>query len=118
MMLADQIFAQALLLAGGLEPQQEQLLRLLVKGTASSLAAKLREGLTPEDCKADFIASASLYALAALSAVTDAQQAEQFTAGDITLKRRGADAASNCLRNQAELMIAPYLKDRFSFMGV
>ena len=43
---------------------------------------------------------------------------EVFQAGDLSIRRRSMDAASNCLRNQAELMIAPYLKDRFSFMGV
>ena len=45
---------------------------------------------------------------------------EQITAGDFTI-RKGAvshDAASNCLRNQAEMMISPYLKDRFSFRGI
>ena len=118
MMLADQVFAQAVLLSGGLDPRQEPLLRILAEGVCSSLAMQLRQGLTPEDCKADFIAAASLYALAALAGAEDARQAEQFTAGDITLRRKSADAASNCLRNQAELMIAPYLKDRFSFQGV
>ena len=45
---------------------------------------------------------------------------EQITAGDLTVRRATGydDAASKCLRNQAELMIAPYLKDRFSFLGV
>ena len=49
----------------------------------------------------------------------DGQSLEQITAGDLTLRRTGkTDAASRVLRNQAELMIAPYLKDRFSFRGV
>jgi hypothetical protein len=43
---------------------------------------------------------------------------EQITAGDITLKRAGGDVASNCLRYQAELMIAPYLANGFTFRGV
>ena len=43
---------------------------------------------------------------------------EQISAGDFTIKKGSRDAASNCLRSQAELMIAPYLKDRFSFKGV
>ena len=118
MILKEQVFAHALLLAGGLEKQQEELLKVLVTGTCSSLAARLRQGLTPDDCRADFIAAASLYALSALAEVKDAGEAEQFTAGDITLRRRSTDAASNCLRSQAELMIAPYLRDRFTFLGV
>lgn len=118
MTLTDQVFAQAMLLAGGLEAKQEALLKLLCRGTSVSLAARLRDGLSPEDCKADFIAAASLYALAALSGTDDMDKLEQITAGDITLRRSGTDAAANCLRYQAELMIAPYLKDRFSFKGV
>jgi hypothetical protein len=44
---------------------------------------------------------------------------EQVTAGDLTIRKSGsADPASNVLRNQAGLMIAPYLKDRFCFRGV
>ena len=44
---------------------------------------------------------------------------EQITAGDLTIRKSGnADPASNVLRNQAQLMIAPYLKDRFCFRGV
>ena len=60
-----------------------------------------------------------IYAQALLLAGADVYSAgELFQAGDMSIRRRGGDAASNCLRNQAELMIAPYLKDRFSFMGV
>jgi hypothetical protein len=45
---------------------------------------------------------------------------EEFKAGDLTVKQNGhsRDAASRCLHHQAELMIMPYLKDRFSFTGV
>ena len=82
------------------------------------MTARLRTGLTPEDCKADFIAAASLYALAALNEVGDTDRLEEISAGDLTLRKSSADAAANCLRNQAEIMIAPYLKDRFSFRGV
>lgn len=118
MTLTDQVYAQALLLAGGLEAKQEALLKILCRGATTSLSARLREGLTPEDCKADFVAAASLYALAAMSGTSDMDRLEQITAGDVTLKRTSSDAAANCLRYQAELMIAPYLKDRFSFKGV
>ena len=41
-----------------------------------------------------------------------------FTAGDLTIRKGSRAAAANCLRTQAELMMAPYLKDRFSFRGV
>lgn len=115
MTLTEQVFAQALLLAGDPEPRQEELLKLLCSGAVNSLTARLREGLRPEDCLADFVASASLYALAALSAQGDM---ERIVAGDVTLQRSSSDAAANCLRYQAEVIIAPYLKDNFSFRGV
>lgn len=118
MTLKEQVLAQALLLAGELDARQTELLGVLCAASTASLTARLREGLSPQDCKADFIAAASLFALASLGSVEDAAQAEQFKIGDVTVWRGSRDAASNCLRSQAELMIAPYLKDRFSFRGV
>jgi len=119
MTLKQQVYAQAALLAGQLEGSQADVLNVLCAASTASLTARLREGLRPEDCKADFIAAASLFALAAMNQVKDGDGLEQITAGDLTLRKTGkSDAASNVLRNQAELMIAPYLKDRFCFRGV
>ena len=118
MNLTDQVYAQAALLAGELSERQTGILHALCMAAASSLASRLREGLRPEDCKADFVAAASLVALAALNGVDEDAAAEQITAGDLTIKKGSRDAAANCLRAQAELMITPYLKDRFSFLGV
>ena len=119
MTLKEQVFAQAALLAGQLEGNQADILEVLCVSATASLTARLNEGLRPEDCKADFIAAASLFALEALNSVKDAGSLEQISAGDLTIRKHGSsDAASNCLRNQAELMIAPYLKDRFCFRGV
>ena len=118
MTLTEQVFAQAALLAGELDCRQQDLLSILCASATSILRSRLREGLNPEDCKADFIASASLFALAALNGIDASVDVSEFKAGDLTVKRTGADAASRCLQNQAELMIAPYLKDRFHFAGV
>lgn len=118
MTLREQVFAQAALLAGDLDSRQTDLLNILCAVSTSSLTARLREGLTPDDCKADFVAAASLFALAAMNAVDDESDVAEFKAGDLTVKRNGTDTASRCLQNQAELMIAPYLKDRFTFVGV
>ena len=118
MMLQDQVYAQAALLAGELEDTEADMLKVLCRSAAASLSARLREGLTPEDCKVDFIASASLLALAALNECGSRGKLEQISAGDLTVRSRGADAASRCLRNQAELIMGPYLVERFSFRGV
>lgn len=118
MTLTDQVYTQALLMAGGLEARLEVLLKVLCRSALVSLEARLRDGLTAEDCKADLVAAASLYALAALSEAGEAGEVEQFAAGDVTVRRRGGGAAANCLRYQAELLIGPYLKDGFAFLGV
>ncbi len=118
MTLTEQIFAQAQLLAGPLEQRECELLKVLCQAASGMLAARLRENLTPEDCKADFLAAASLYALAAMAEAGSAGQVAEFRAGDVTLKRPGTDTASKCLFSQAELIISPYLKERFLFRGV
>ena len=120
MSLIEQIQAQALLLAGELAEGQIRILATLCHAAASSLESRLRDGLTPDDCKADFIAAASLLALAAMNSVSGEESAEQISVGDFAVRTSKGknDAASNCLRAQAELMIAPYLKDRFTFLGV
>ena len=120
MTVNEQVYAQALLLAGDLEERQSQLLQVLCNAAVSSLEVRLREGITAEDCKADFIAAASLYALATLGDVEETVQVEEFKAGALTVRqsKSGRDAASNCLQRQADLIIQPYLKDRFSFLGV
>ena len=118
MILTNQIYAQAMMLAGQMDSRQEAMLRTLCAAAASALAARLRDGIKPEDCKADFIAAASLYALAALSETGEEAQVGSFTAGDVTIQRDSSSAAANCLRAQARLMICPYLKDGFSFVGV
>lgn len=118
MTLKEQVFAQAALLAGELDAEQVNMLDALCGASTVSLAARLRDGLRPEDCRADFIAAASLFALAAMNGVSAGMQLEQIVAGDLTVRRGSADAASRCLYSQAELVIAPYLKDRFAFRRV
>ena len=77
MMLQQQVFAQAMLLAGELDTRQTNLLNALCTAVTASLTARLREGLTPDDCKADFIAAASLLALADLNGVGSVEQVEE-----------------------------------------
>jgi hypothetical protein len=118
MTLLEQVFAQAAVLAGGVEQSQEQLLQALCRAAVSSLSARLRPNLSPEDCKADFIAAASLYALAAWSEVDEVQGLERMQIGDISMVRRSKSPAAACLRSQAGLIMSPYTVDCFSFRGV
>ena len=121
MILKDQVFAQAVLLAGEMDVEKMDLLSILCSVSTASLAARLREGLSPEDCREEFVAAASLYALAAMNSVNEETKLQEFKAGDLTIKEGGGaakDAASRCLEKQAEMVIGPYLKDRFLFAGV
>ncbi len=118
MSLTEQIFAQASLLVQDLEGTDQELLKLFCQSAAAYLKAKLRPGLEPEDLKADFVAAASLYAVAALSETGEQGRIDQFTAGDLTLRRSSGNAAACCLRYQAELMMLPYTQGALAFMGV
>ena len=118
MTLTEQIYAHALMMIRDCEADQEALLRVLCRAAEVSLRGKLRDGITPEDCRADFIAAASLYAVAALTETDDTAQVDQIALGNLTLRRRSKDAATCCLRYQAEMLILPYSKDRIAFMGV
>ncbi len=117
MTLVQQVYAQAMLLSGIDDAAQSRILQIYCRSSVVSLTARLRGGLTPDDCKADFIASAALFALAALSESDAFSGLEQLQLGDLTLRKNGSPAAK-CLRSQAELMMAPYVKDRFSFRSV
>ncbi len=118
MTLQEQVFAQALTLAGTLEERQKKLLEVLCRSAAASLQARLRDGLKPEDCLADFTAAASLMALATVSEAGEDAAVESFTAGDVSIRKERNSAAANCLRNQARVMMMPYIQDPFAFLGV
>ena len=117
-MMTDLVYAQAALLAGQLDERQTALLRLLCQAAARSLQQRLREGLTAECCKAEFVAAASLYALAGLREAGGSGGISEFKAGDLTVKRSGMDTSSRCLQKQAELIMQPFVQDRFCFAGV
>lgn len=118
MTLVEQTFAQAVLLSGTEDARQSALLSLLCQSAVSTLTQRMRDGLTPEDCKADFVAAGALYALAALSEADEISNLERIQIGDVTLQPGSSSAAARCLRNQASLMMSPYLKESFSFRGV
>ena len=117
-MLSEQVYEQAALLASPLEEKQETLLKLLCEGTVCALRARLREGLTEEDCQQELVNAASLLALAALQETEQSGTMAEFRAGDLTVKNREADTATRCLREQAQKIIAPFLRDCFAFQGV
>ncbi len=118
MTLVEQVYAQTLMLSGSVESDQEKLLGLFCRSAVVGMEQRLRDGITPEDCKADFIAAGALYALAALAETDVASNVERLQFADVTLVPGGTSAASRCLRRQADMIISPYCKDGFVFRGV
>ena len=120
MMVRQQVFQQALLLAGELDQKNQALLRLLCDAAAAALASRLREGMTPETCGKDFVMAASLFALADMKQLEGEGQVEEFKAGDLTVRQEKAspEGAAECLQKRAEALMKPYLKDCFAFLGV
>lgn len=118
MTLVEQVYAQALLLANTVEQEQTELLSAFCQSAVAGILRRLRDGLTPEDCKADFVAAGALYALAALTETDKLANADRLQFADVTLVAGGSSAASRCLRHQANLIISPYCIDMFLFRGV
>lgn len=116
MTLAEQIYAQARMMAGSLTEQEDALLQLLSRSAGRDLLGRLRSGVRMEDCREDLAAAGSLYALAALAETAD--RPERFTAGELTVQRGSSASAANCLRSQARQLAAPFVRDDFAFRGV
>ena len=109
MTLTDQVYAQAVMLSGA-EQESEALLQLLCRSAVAGLKHQLRDGIRVEDCRADFVAAASLYALAALSEADEMKNLEQMQIGDVTVKRGSGSAAARCLRKQAQIIMFPFVE--------
>lgn len=118
MTLAEQVYANAVLISGVDVKEQALLLEVLCQSAVSSLTRQLMDGVTPDTCKADFITAASLYALAALQEADPLTRAQEIRIGDVTMKQGGTTSASASMRQQAEMMMSPFVKDRFSFRSV
>ncbi len=118
MTAAELIYAQAMAMSGELSEAEQAMLATLSSSAGATLAGRLREGVETEDCLADFVAAGSLMALAAMSEIREAGQPERFKAGDLTVQKKGSTAAANCLRQQAKLMMMPYLREPYAFLGV
>ena len=116
--MTEQVLAQAKLLAGVEEEQQLALLRVFCRAAVGTLTARLKPDVTAEDCQEDFIAAASLLALAAFSESDPAANWEQIQLGHMTIRPNGGGTAAKCLCSQAEKLMLPHCRDAFCFKGV
>ena len=112
--MTEQVFARALILAGELEEQQQEKLRILCGAYIAVLEAQLKDGLTAENCGENFLTAASFLALEAMGGI--GTNVQEFKAGDLTVKTGSAE--NRDLKRRAEALMAPYLKGRFLFTGV
>lgn len=101
--------------------QQEQpLLESLCTCAETQITHRLSHSVTPEDCADAFTCAAALLAAAGLFSCRSSGGAEQFTAGDVSLRfSSDAGGSAAALQRQAEAMMAPYWQDdAFAFLGV
>jgi hypothetical protein len=141
MTLTEQVYAQALLMYKGLEEEKQALLQALCASAVATVKQRLRPSVEPEDCLADFVTAGAMYALAAmneLGAIRRQEETAESTentegleglAGEesressnrrekVTITTLDTEDAGSCLRYQAELLMLPYVNDRFAFQGV
>ena len=98
--------------------QQLEMLRILCQAAVSYFTARLREGLLPEQIQEDLVNAASLQALADYAQTDPMTNMQQIQLGDVTLRPGSSGAAADCLRVQAERIMAPHCVDGFAFRGV
>ena len=115
----EEIVSTARVFAGELEPEREQALELLCAAAEQQLCTQLLPDMPEERYHESFVCAAAWLALAALGEGRQADGVTGFTAGSLSIQRGGASGAGYCLRLQAQLLMAPYLKDGgFCFLEV
>ena len=87
----------------------------------NELMQRLKDGVSVGSIHDEFVRAAGILGIALFIGL-DCSSMDSFSAGNVTLKKRGDAAirnASESLRNQAELMLTGYLKDGgFCFRAV
>lgn len=96
----------------------EELMRSMCQTAMARLERRLKGGVTPEECGEAFPVAAAWMALGGLYVCGDAQAAESFSAGDLTI-RTGTRQRGHTLEEQARRLMAPYCEeDTFAVQGV
>lgn len=104
----------------------EELLQRLCRISAAQWQARLKAGVTPEDCREVFICAAAWSAAAGYFTQQSAASwnIESFTVGDVSVKTSGGEKTSSAgvpgaLLAQAKAVLKPYCRgEGFSFLGV
>lgn len=101
---------------------ESTLLEPLCQAARQHWESRLCPGLTPEDCREAFVCAAAFTAAADLAAGRGGGAVSAFTAGEVSIKGRGAAESASLargLRETAERLMAPYAgEENFCFRGV
>ena len=109
---------------GRVADEDLEILTALCQAAEAEAAARLRGGVTAEDCGQAYVLGCAWLALAALAAMAAngvGSAPLKFTAGEVSVQEENGDGAqrASALRLQAETVLGPYLQDRgFVFRGV
>ena len=124
MTLLEEIYAAA----GQAAPSgtDEALLKRLCDISAAQWQARLKDGVTPEDCRTVFVCAAAWMALVGVYAQQSAASwnIESFTVGDVSVKTTGWErteqmSAPQKLEWQARMLMRPFCRaEGFAFVGV
>ena len=87
--------------------EEKALLELLSAAAEQELAAALRPGITVDTCREAFLCAAG-YLAAAGVLESRGNQAEQFSAGEVSIRTGGAESRGVGLRALARQLMAPY----------
>ncbi|MCI8910043.1 MAG: hypothetical protein HFG09_05120 [Oscillibacter sp.] len=116
----EEILELAMAVSGAAE-EERALLARLCPAARRRWEARLRQGVTAEDCGEALLCAAALTAAADFSACRGGSgQVESFTVGEVSVRTGGAGSSpSGELRETAEELMAPYTAmEGFCFRGV
>ena len=102
-----------------LSASYESALNEMCAAAHAELLSRLKDGVTVDTIHDEFVRAAGVLAIALFIGL-DCPSLDSLSAGNVTLKKRGEEATKNTalsLRNQAELMLAGYLKDGGFYFG-
>ena len=120
-MIGEIITAARAFLNRELTQDQEEVLAAFCEEAMASWQRRLREGLTPEDCRGAFVPACAWTALAGLAPALEAgaPAPRSFTAGDLSVSMGGSSGdwnrAAYRLKDRAEELMAGYTRDEGFF---
>lgn len=119
MNILEGIFEMAkVLVRSNLSESEESALKEMCAAAFHELSFRLRDDLSVDDIRDQFIRAAATLGLSLFVGV-NADKAVKFSAGSVNVEKRSGDASARSLRKQAELMLTGFLKDGgFAFRAV